>query len=298
MRFGRGSGGGRGSGRSTAPPADGQVKGGMSWPMYVIWIATLLLLMWRVKQPLPTFDPMGGQPGAGKPGQPGLPAITAGTVLQVLTSDDAAFLAELRRLASSSSLASRYANWSDWFDAYYQGAGGTAPFEKLAGELKESKGTIQLVVSPAPRASLTYEQIHNLVVKRSAKAPDLVLVEPEVYRKLLAAGDLLPIREEVYGIPDTRSAQLALRRAYAARRQADSRARPGETAALTTAVEPEMLVILKTTPYPRAAEEVAERFAQLVGEMNSARDHAWSSLIAKAQEVGSPIPTAAELERL
>lgn len=296
--------------------------------MYVIWIAALLLLMWRVKQPLPTFDPMGGQPGAGKPGQPGLPAITAGTVLQVLTSDDAAFLAELRRLASSSSLASRYANWSDWFDAYYQGAGGTAPFEKLAGELKESKGTIQLVVSPAPRASLTYEQIHNLVVKRSAKAPDLVLVEPEVYRKLLAAGDLLPIREEVsasgasasgssstgsssgagpnsgggssdvYGIPDTRSAQLALRRAYAARRQADSRARPGETAALTTAVEPEMLVILKTTPYPRAAREVAERFGQLVGEMNSARDHAWSSLIDKAREAGSPIPTAAELERL
>lgn len=297
MRFWRGSGGGRGRGRPAAP-ADGQARGGMSWPMYVIWIAALLLLMWRVKQPLPTFDPMEGQPGAGKPGQPGLPAITAGTVLQVLTSDDAAFLAELRRLASSSSLASRYANWSEWFDAYYEGAGGTAPFERLAGELKESKGTIQLVVSPAPRASLTYEQIHNLVVKRSAKAPDLVLVEPEVYRKLLAAGDLLPIREEVYGIPDTRSAQLALRRAYAAHRQADSRARPGETAALTMTVEPEMLVILKTTPYPRAAREVAERFAQLVEEMNSARDHAWSSLIGKAREAGSPIPTATELERL
>lgn len=260
-----------------------QATGGLSWWMYVVWLLLLGVVLWRLGAPQPV------------PSEETLPPTTKIPV-QVLVPDDELALAELRRAVPPPSWSARSEGsgpaWTEWVAAYYHGAGGAAPFISLAHDLQAAGSRVQVVVSPAPRLTLTFEQIHRMVVGRLHTAPDLLLAEPDVYEKLREAGDLLPISGEgekaVYGIPDTRPAELALRRALAKRNETDS----------GVELEPEMLVILRTTSVPRAAREAASRFAAVCARLAEEREQKWNELQARAADAGAGVPDVDELESL
>ncbi|MBE3577571.1 MAG: hypothetical protein IMX00_07750 [Limnochordales bacterium] len=273
-----------------------RATGGVSWSMYLVWLLLLVVVLWRIGAPQPV------------PSEETLPPTTRIPV-QVLVPDDEMALAELHRASpppawaegKGSGSQSTGPAWSEWVAAYYHGAGGAAPFKSLAQELQEAGSRVQVVISPAPRLTLTFEQIHRLVRGRLRTAPDLLLVEPDVYEKLREAGDLLPISGEgndaVYGIPDTRPAELALRRALANRNR-NEEAQSGAAAEAPGKLRPEMLVILRTTAFPQAAREAASRFAAVCARLTEERQQKWDELQARAAEAGAPVPAAHELESL
>lgn len=257
-----------------------QATGGVSWSMFLVWVLLLAAVLWRVGAP------------RSLPSEETLPS-TAQMPVQVLVPDDERALAELLRSAPPSSWSEgpESPTWSEWVAAYYHGAGGAAPFESLARDLQAAGSRVQVVVSPAPRLTLTFEQIHRVVRGKLRTAPDLLLVEPDVYDELREAGDLLPISGEgddaVYGIPDTRPVELALRRALASGAEATA----GE-------LQPEMLVILRSTSFPQAAREVASRFAAACARLAEERQQKLDELQARAEGTKAPEPDAHELESL
>ncbi|MBE3584113.1 MAG: hypothetical protein IMX01_08375 [Limnochordaceae bacterium] len=311
-----------GSGRSSGESGGGggyqEIPGNklkLTWQFYVVWALLFIAIMWRFgtesRLPRESQLPAGAQ-----------------VVLSVVVPDDAGALDALRRSSpprgwqvgvdTQSHPESKCPAWSEWVNAYYHGAGGATVFEAWGKRLQQEKSKVRLLPNPVPRQLITFEQLHRLVATHSRVAPDLAFVPADVYEKLAAAGDLLPIVEPStgapatqegaadrrspavqYGLADVRQAEFAWLRLLAkVAAQTSAQAEPhtqGQAApqtppgaGATPADRPEYLVILRTTHFPQAAREIAQQFPREAQVFEEQRQQAWNALVARAQKATAP----------